>query len=118
MTTILPPAVLVPLVFRKFTVLYVTPATAWLPAVAVKFTVPLLCTKEPAFVKFPPMESSVEGAVTDPVVIVRFPVVVAEFAPKVQDPPEPLKVTFANDEDVATMDFVAVEVEVKVTVPV
>src|ERR1700744_2023427 len=56
-------------------------------------TVPLLCVNVPALcTKLPATCNVVEGAVTVPVVMVKFPPTSAAFAPKLQDPAELLKV--------------------------
>src|SRR3989338_8771597 len=84
-----------------------------------KIMVPELCVKVPRLrVKFTPTERFVDGAVTVPPLKNNVPEVVAAFAPKVHEPPVPLKVRPLNGDEVATMLFCAVEVELKVTVPV
>src|SRR3989344_444185 len=67
------------------------------------------------------MARLVDGAVTVPALMVKpraTSEVVAAFAPKVHEPPVPLKVRPLNGDEVAMMLFCWVEVELKVTVPV
>ncbi len=91
-------------------------------SVLANVVVPELCLKAPDAPRVkvaPPRVSKDDGAVTVPAVMVKLPVEVAEFAPKVHKPfVLALNVRLLNADDVATISFVAVEVELKVRVPV
>ena len=80
---------------------------------------PVLCVNVPALEKLPPIERSVEGAVSMPLVIVRDPVVVAAYTPNVHAAEAPpFNVRAENGVEVAISVFCCVDVELKVTVPV
>ena len=65
--------------------------------IPVKYMVPELWANVPELLYAPPTVMA-EGAVIEPLVIVRFPVVEALFE-KVHAPPVPLKIIFLNAED-------------------
>src|SRR3989338_8541863 len=71
-----------------------------------KMIVPPLCVNVPEFrIKSLPTVSTEDGATTVPRFRLNTEVVVAAFAPKVHEPPVPLKVRPLNGDEVATMLF-------------
>ena len=66
----------------------------------------------------PPTVRSVDGAVTVPAVIVKFPPVSADEVPKLHAPPEPLKVSVLNLELPTILPVIVLPVVVAVNVTV